>query len=45
VFVEEGPRRNNGEEGKGSSTQSDAESEFDILEEETDDERNGLECC
>ena len=43
MSVEEGPRGNDSEEGKASSTQSDEERELDILEKVANDEGNGLE--
>jgi hypothetical protein len=36
MFIKERPRWNDDEEGEGCSTQSDEESESDVLKEETD---------
>ena len=42
MSVEEGPRGHDEEEGKRSSAEANVECKFDILEEEADDERDGL---
>jgi hypothetical protein len=44
MSIEERPRRYDKEEGQSSSTQTDIECEFDVLEEEAYDERDGLDC-
>lgn len=42
VLVEEGPRRDDGEEGQGCSGKANLESEGDVLCEETNEEGDGL---
>ena len=38
VLVEEGPRRNDGEEGQRGAGEADVEGEFDVLRHEADEE-------
>ena len=42
VLIEEGPRRNNDEEGKGCAGEANLECERNILCEESDDKGDGL---
>ena len=45
MSIEERPRGDDEEECEGGSRKADVESKLDVLEEETDNERDGLDLC
>jgi hypothetical protein len=45
MSIEERPRGHDEEECEGGSRKADVEGKLDVLEEETDNERDGLDRC